>query len=509
MNLKNRLSSVSVCALLLIALSFSHISAEGANLAAADAGQGIIFNQSEGTQKDAGENDSAPASEDTEGNDSAPASEGTGGNDSAPASEEAGGAESEETDIAAPEYTGKSTGTTKYKGVDYRYVYCYDYYISKPYGKKYAGSPKKAIEHFVKAGMQRHQQAIASFDPVSYRLGCPALRTRYRDDYEEYYLHYMKTGHKYARYRKYAVGITKMRGAVTKYGKVELKSVYDYDYYIARYPSVVQKVGDDDRAVLKYFVEHGMKKRHEGRDPGLYPKADPSSSAYKALLKKIHKTGSFDGTGLIVCIDPGHQSRGDYSREAIGPGAGTTKPKVTSGAYGRYSRKNEYQINLEVGLKLEKELKARGYTVVMTRTTHDVHITNIERAKLANEARADIMVRIHANGIDGASSVNGVLCYAAANNNPYLSKKVIAKGQRLAALLRDCQAAATGQRKLSNLHQNDMTGINWAKMPCAIVEMGFMSNPNEDLRMANSGFQMKIAKGLADGIDRYFLEEKK
>ena len=156
--------------------------------------------------------------------------------------------------------------------------------------------------------------------------------------------------------------------------------------------------------------------------------------------------------------------------------------------------------------KLRDELKARGYTVVMTRTTHNVHITNIERAQFANKSKADIMVRIHANDIDGASSLNGVFCYAAAGNIRFLSQKVIKRGQRLAVLLRDAQAAATGQRKGGNFYENDMTGINWAKMPCVIVEMGYMSNPTEDMRMANSGFQMKIAKGLANGIDQYFLE---
>ena len=49
-----------------------------------------------------------------------------------------------------------------------------------------------------------------------------------------------------------------------------------------------------------------------------------------------------------------------------------------------------------------------------------------------------------------------------------------------------------------------MTGINWAKMPTCIVEMGFMSNPTEDARLGRDRYQTKIANGLANGIDRYF-----
>ncbi|MDO5703175.1 MAG: N-acetylmuramoyl-L-alanine amidase, partial [Lachnospiraceae bacterium] len=59
-----------------------------------------------------------------------------------------------------------------------------------------------------------------------------------------------------------------------------------------------------------------------------------------------------------------------------------------------------------------------------------------------------------------------------------------------------------------NLYQNDMTGINWAKMPTAILEMGFMSNPTEDRNLADAGFQKKIAKGVADGIDKFFMEKE-
>ena len=205
----------------------------------------------------------------------------------------------------------------------------------------------------------------------------------------------------------------------------------------------------------------------------------------------------------IICIDPGHQAQQITEMEPNAPGSEVMKQGSTSGAYGEASGKNEYEIVLEVGLRLKEELLARGYEVVMTRENHEASISNVQRAQMATAANADLFVRLHCNGVDDPN-VQGVLCYMPSEHNPYLTPEVIAGSRKLSALLRDHQCQLTGQMPRDNLEGDDMTGINWATMPVSIIEMGFMSNAEEDMMMASAEGQSQIAIGLANGIDAYF-----
>ncbi len=206
--------------------------------------------------------------------------------------------------------------------------------------------------------------------------------------------------------------------------------------------------------------------------------------------------------GHIICIDPGHQGKGDNTKEPIGPGASTTKARVAGGTSGSSSGLKEYQLTLAVGQLLKAELEGRGYTVYMTRNSHDVNISNAERAQYANNVGAEISVRLHANGSNN-SAVSGALCLAPSASNPYVGN-LAQRSQLLSSKLLAGYCAATGFSNKGVQANDTMTGINWCKMPVSIIEMGFMTNPSDDLNMADPGFQKKMAKGIADGIDAYF-----
>lgn len=206
----------------------------------------------------------------------------------------------------------------------------------------------------------------------------------------------------------------------------------------------------------------------------------------------------------LIAIDAGHQSHGNSDQEPVGPGSDETKAKVASGTSGSASGLKEYELTLEVSMKLKEELQSRGYQVYMIRETNDVDISNAERAQAAAGQGADILMRIHANGVDD-SSVHGALTMAPSLDNPYVGS-IAAKCQSLSRAVVDSFCAATGAANLGVQQTDNMSGINWSTIPVTIVEMGFMTNPEEDLLMASEDYQNKMAAGIADGIDSYFAQ---
>ncbi len=205
--------------------------------------------------------------------------------------------------------------------------------------------------------------------------------------------------------------------------------------------------------------------------------------------------------GKIIVIDPGHQVKGNSAQEPIGPGATETKAKVTGGATGVATKQTEYDLNLKVALLLQQKLQAKGYTVIMTRTTNEVNISNKERAEIANNANAAAFIRIHANSLND-QSVKGILTMCQTANNQY-NGYLAEKSYKLSKLVLDNVINTTGGVNKGVTRTDTMSGINWCTVPTTIIEMGFLSNPEEDRLLATDSYQEKIVDGIVQGIEEF------
>ncbi len=211
------------------------------------------------------------------------------------------------------------------------------------------------------------------------------------------------------------------------------------------------------------------------------------------------------GSVGVVVIDPGHQGKGNSALEPNGPGSSRKKAKVSSGATGVATHVDESERNLQIALVLQKVLESRGVKVVMVRTSQKVNISNAQRAQVANNAHADLFIRLHCDSVDN-SSIHGLLTLRP-TKNWYAGIDMVGPSKIAASDIHKATLAATGAHDRGITPRGDETGFNWSKVPSVLVEMGVMSNAAEDRKLGTTAYQNELADGMANGIVK-FLQSK-
>lgn len=201
--------------------------------------------------------------------------------------------------------------------------------------------------------------------------------------------------------------------------------------------------------------------------------------------------------GLKIGIDPGHQGKGNSDREPVAPGSKEMKAKVSSGTSGRSTGIAEYVTVLEISLKLRELLEQEGATVYMTRDTHDIDISNKERAEMMNELGVDLALRIHCDGAED-SSANGIGLYVRKTGEKQ------EESEKAANVILDAMVEVTGAKKRGVFLRDTYTMNNWSIVPCILVECGFMSNPAEDEKLNDPAYQDLLVQGIVAGVADYF-----
>jgi N-acetylmuramoyl-L-alanine amidase len=204
----------------------------------------------------------------------------------------------------------------------------------------------------------------------------------------------------------------------------------------------------------------------------------------------------------IIVIDPGHANKSNLNKEQNSPDSPVMKIKDGGGAQGIVTKTPEYSINMNVAMKLKPLLEQKGFIVIMTKTDNSVSLGNIERAEIGNKANANLVIRIHADSNDNTAAKGAsMLVPDKINDN---TRAIYDESQRCGKIVLDALASEVGMKNRGIIVSKDMTGFNWSKVPVILVEMGFLSNPEEDKLLSSSSYQDKLSKGLADGISECF-----
>lgn len=240
-------------------------------------------------------------------------------------------------------------------------------------------------------------------------------------------------------------------------------------------------------------------------DSNIESKDNVETKLEEAMLDEIdtsQEIGSMVCNKVIV-IDAGHGINSYNKQEPIAPNSSETKVAFASGTSG--INLTEEQLNLSVALKLQSVLEDKGAIVHMTRTEHESDMTNVDRAVFANELNADISVKIHADG-NNSSSVHGVSVLVPGTQ--YITDSKVIENSKIAGeLILEEFVKETGATNRGVSVRNDLTGFNWTEVPIVLVEMGFMTNPEEDKLMETEEYQDKMVQGIVSGLEKYFADK--
>ena len=232
------------------------------------------------------------------------------------------------------------------------------------------------------------------------------------------------------------------------------------------------------------------------------PSGDTSQDATATPTATETPTPTPTPAGHKVALDPGQQKNAMTEDEPVGPGSSTMVDKMSYGATSTTTGKREYEWSLSFTLKLREELVARGYQVILTREENDVELSNADRAKFVNESGAEIYVSIQA---DAASNVEakGIYAQIPTKGNSFIGS-MYEECKKLANSMQSALIKETGAKDRGLSETDKVTTLNWSKVPVTVLQLGFMSNKQEDTNLWSEDYQKKMIKAICDGIDAYF-----
>lgn len=232
----------------------------------------------------------------------------------------------------------------------------------------------------------------------------------------------------------------------------------------------------------------------------------PTAAGAHGDLEMMSTTSSAIEVGrslseAIICIDPGHASNPDSDVEPIGPGSSEMKIKDPGGTAGASSGISEHVVTLAISQYLREMLEDEGIQVVMIRESDTYFGGNRERVQVANQAGADLFIRIHCDGSEDATRQGISTLYPAAITG--WTDEIYVESKRAAESVHVSMINSLGAVDHGTVERVDITGFNWADVPTILTEVGFLSNTDDDALLASAEYQQQVARAIFEGIKQY------
>lgn len=175
---------------------------------------------------------------------------------------------------------------------------------------------------------------------------------------------------------------------------------------------------------------------------------------------------------IVVMVDPGHGGKDGGAPSIVGY--------------------NEKDVVLAISQMLAARLEREGIQVIMTRNS-DYFVDLAPRVEMAQQAKVDLFVSIHANSIDGRPDVNGLETYH--YNRGELLARTIHNSILQSIDIRDRRVRSARFYVLRN-----------NSMPAVLVETGYVTSPTEAPKLADPAYQQRMADAIADGVLQYIRQ---
>ena len=239
------------------------------------------------------------------------------------------------------------------------------------------------------------------------------------------------------------------------------------------------------------YVVHGYIVDASGKNIGF-----GATSADVVAPKKIGSAsrGNYDVLNKVVYLDAGH---GGYD-----PGAS-------------YFGISEKSLTLAIQSRVKAKLEAEGYQVVTTRTS-DTYVDLTDRSRAANASESDIFVSIHINA-SGSSAAQGIETYyyqpyaeypSRINATYHANPTRLSMSDTLANAIQSSLINATGAQN-QGVKRQTFAVLRETTAPAVLLELGFLSNPQEAARLNTSAYQETLANAIVAGIKSYYEKAAK